>query len=251
MPGVDTQTRYQGVFARHQEGCRVEVKRPCNCTPTYFGTAWDRIGHRTKKTRRFRLVTEARSGRIDLQESLKKATPLRRSAHQGATAQNAKGGRVLRPPRLPGCAGERARHRGQHDHPWPGPVGGRGIATLATRRRADGLGLPSLDPVHDVHSLPSGQKATHHHRPGERNQAAGQRSQAPRPGGYASGVRSGDRGHLRDDPAERRKTKSRDLDEARRKTRCPSPRRIWQRSLPGDPGARLGARRPRSRGGEL
>ncbi|HEY5054158.1 MAG TPA: hypothetical protein VII45_12190, partial [Solirubrobacterales bacterium] len=72
MPGLDTKTRYQGVFARHQEGCRVEAGRPCNCTPTYFGTAWDRIGHRTKKTRRFRLVSEARSGRADLQESLKK-----------------------------------------------------------------------------------------------------------------------------------------------------------------------------------
>jgi integrase len=72
MAGVDTKTRYQGIFARHKEGCRVEVKRSCNCTPSYFGTAWDRVAHRTRKTRHFRLVSEARSARADLQESLRK-----------------------------------------------------------------------------------------------------------------------------------------------------------------------------------
>jgi len=72
MAGVDTATRYQGVFARHREGCRVEEKRPCNCKPSYFGTAWDRIAHRTRKTRHFRLIAEARSARTDLQEMLRK-----------------------------------------------------------------------------------------------------------------------------------------------------------------------------------
>ncbi|HEY7950532.1 MAG TPA: tyrosine-type recombinase/integrase [Solirubrobacterales bacterium] len=72
MAGVDTKTRYQGIFARHQEGCRIEQDRPCNCTPSYFGTAWDRVAHRTRKTRHFRLVSEARSARADLQESLRK-----------------------------------------------------------------------------------------------------------------------------------------------------------------------------------
>ncbi len=72
MAGVDTKTRYQGIFARHREGCRVEQDRPCNCTPSYFGTAWDRIAHRTRKTRHFRLINEARPARADLQASLRK-----------------------------------------------------------------------------------------------------------------------------------------------------------------------------------
>ena len=72
MAGVDTKTRYQGVFARHREGCRIEVDRPCNCKPGYFGTAWDRVAHRTRKTRHFRLVSEARTARADLQGSLRK-----------------------------------------------------------------------------------------------------------------------------------------------------------------------------------
>lgn len=72
MAGVDTKTRYQGVFARHQESCRIRKGARCNCTPSYFGTAWDRVAHRTRKTRHFRLVAEARSARADLQESLRK-----------------------------------------------------------------------------------------------------------------------------------------------------------------------------------
>jgi hypothetical protein len=72
MAGVDIKTRYQGIYARHQEGCRVEQDRPCNCTPSYFGTAWDRVAHRTRKTRHFRLINEARPARADLQASLKK-----------------------------------------------------------------------------------------------------------------------------------------------------------------------------------
>ena len=72
MAGVDTRTRYQGVFARHREGCQVEEEKACNCSPSYFGTAWDRVTHRTRKTRHFRLVAEARSARADLQDSLRK-----------------------------------------------------------------------------------------------------------------------------------------------------------------------------------
>lgn len=72
MAGIDTTTRYQGVFARHREGCRVEQKLACNCTPSYFGTAWDRVAHRTRKTRHFRLVGQAKAARADLQEALRK-----------------------------------------------------------------------------------------------------------------------------------------------------------------------------------
>jgi len=72
MAGVDTKTRFQGIFARHQEGCRVEQDRACNCDPSYFGTAWDRVAHRTRKTSHKRLISEARSARTDLQDSLRK-----------------------------------------------------------------------------------------------------------------------------------------------------------------------------------
>jgi hypothetical protein len=40
MPGRDTRTRFQGVFARHQEACRFTAgadPKDCNCTPTYYG----------------------------------------------------------------------------------------------------------------------------------------------------------------------------------------------------------------------
>lgn len=72
MAGVDTKTPHQGVFARHREGCRVEQKLACNCTPSYFGTAWDRDAHRTRKTRHFRLVGQAKSARVDLQDAIRK-----------------------------------------------------------------------------------------------------------------------------------------------------------------------------------
>ena len=72
MAGMDTKTRYQAIYARHREGCRVEQDRPCNCTPSYFGTAWDRVAHRTRKTRHFRLISEARPARADLQDALRK-----------------------------------------------------------------------------------------------------------------------------------------------------------------------------------
>jgi hypothetical protein len=45
MPGRDTKTRYQGVFARHKERCKVTEtgnRRDCNCSPRYYGVAWDR-----------------------------------------------------------------------------------------------------------------------------------------------------------------------------------------------------------------
>ena len=44
MPGRDTKTRFQGVFARHQEACRVSlgaVASTCNCSPRYYGVVWD------------------------------------------------------------------------------------------------------------------------------------------------------------------------------------------------------------------
>lgn len=50
MPGRDVRTRWQGVFARHQDGCDVErlppkpslteVAKACDCTPSYYGKVY-------------------------------------------------------------------------------------------------------------------------------------------------------------------------------------------------------------------
>jgi integrase len=69
---VDTKTRYQGVFARHQLSCALSVGGPkCNCTPRSWGAVWDREARRHRKTGYFRLATEARDARRDLQEAMR------------------------------------------------------------------------------------------------------------------------------------------------------------------------------------
>jgi integrase len=75
VPGRDTKTRFQGVFARHQEACRVSVgadARACSCTPSYYGVVWDRARRKHAKTRRFKHVSEARNARKDLDEALRR-----------------------------------------------------------------------------------------------------------------------------------------------------------------------------------
>ena len=45
MPGRDTKTRFQGVFARHKEACRVYPGRRAEYVqlrPRYYGVVWDR-----------------------------------------------------------------------------------------------------------------------------------------------------------------------------------------------------------------
>jgi integrase len=77
MPGRDSRTRFQGVFARHQESCRVSAggdRQSCNCTPTFYGVVWDRAARKHVKTRRFRGVMEARNARKDLADALAKGT---------------------------------------------------------------------------------------------------------------------------------------------------------------------------------
>src|SRR4051812_27069163 len=75
----DTKTRFQGVFARHQESCRVSADgepKSCNCTPSYYGVVWDRAARKQRRTRRFRGVTEARNARKDLVDALSRGTAL-------------------------------------------------------------------------------------------------------------------------------------------------------------------------------
>ncbi len=71
MPGLDRKTRYQGVYARHQESCAVAEGKRCNCTPSYYGVAWDRVARRHRKTPRFRGAVEARDARADLLKALR------------------------------------------------------------------------------------------------------------------------------------------------------------------------------------
>jgi integrase len=66
----DTKTRYQGVFARHKQACRVEHGGRCSCHPSYYGTAYDRATSRTRRTRRFPTVDAARNARADLTAAL-------------------------------------------------------------------------------------------------------------------------------------------------------------------------------------
>ncbi len=78
-PARDTKTRFQGVYARHQEACRVSAgadPAACNCTPSYYGVVWDRSARKTRKTRRFKRVMEARNARKDLADALNRGTQL-------------------------------------------------------------------------------------------------------------------------------------------------------------------------------
>jgi integrase len=86
---VDTKTRYQGVFARHQAKCGLgEGKKRCNCRPRYYGVIWDRSVGKPLKTGRFDQVIEARDARADLLESLRRGTISARS--YGATLEEIK-----------------------------------------------------------------------------------------------------------------------------------------------------------------
>jgi integrase len=79
VPWRDTKTRFQGVFARHQQACRVTAggdPKTCNCTPSYYGVVWDRAARKHRTTRRFRGVMEARNARKDLSDALSQGTLL-------------------------------------------------------------------------------------------------------------------------------------------------------------------------------
>lgn len=71
---VDTQTRYEGVFARHQAKCAKgeDKNKRCTCRPRYYGVAWDRVTQKYVKTGRYDQAIEARDARADLLESMRK-----------------------------------------------------------------------------------------------------------------------------------------------------------------------------------
>jgi integrase len=72
MAGIDTKTRYQGVFARHQKNCPLKDGGRCNCSPSYFGVVWDREASRHRKTRHLGRAIAARDARADLKEAIRR-----------------------------------------------------------------------------------------------------------------------------------------------------------------------------------
>lgn len=66
---VDTSTRYDGVYARHQLCCAkaLDKARRCSCTPSYYGKVWDPAIARYRVTRPRRPnLLEAKGMRDDL-----------------------------------------------------------------------------------------------------------------------------------------------------------------------------------------
>lgn len=87
MAGRDTKTKFQGVYARHQEGCALSValvegreNGTCDCKPSYFGVVYDKRAGRTRKTRHRPKAIEARNERADLSASLRMGKPVGSSA---------------------------------------------------------------------------------------------------------------------------------------------------------------------------
>lgn len=74
MAGVDTKTRYQGVFARHQLSCAIGEGRRCNCSPSYYGVVWDKDAGKHRRTKRQSELNAARNARADLRETVQKGT---------------------------------------------------------------------------------------------------------------------------------------------------------------------------------
>jgi integrase len=70
----DTKTRYQGVFARHKAGCRLEDAKRCNCSPSYWGKVWDREAKKSRITAFMRSPIAARNARNDLLRDVRDGT---------------------------------------------------------------------------------------------------------------------------------------------------------------------------------
>jgi integrase len=110
MPGRDTRTRWEGIYARHQQGCGVEelprgatlaeIARACDCSASYYGKVWDAVTGRHVPTKRFKVPSQARKARrgmLDLLEKggLPKEAPLRLRDALPRFVEDAKAGRAL------------------------------------------------------------------------------------------------------------------------------------------------------------
>jgi integrase len=70
MPGKDTRTRFQGVFARHQHHCTIGDGGRCKCKPSYYGVCYDRARKKRVKTKRMPTAEAARNARADVARTL-------------------------------------------------------------------------------------------------------------------------------------------------------------------------------------
>jgi integrase len=66
--GVDTKTRYQGVYARHRRNCPKTLDKGsrCRCRPSYYGKVWDPAIGRHRRTERRSSLREAKVLRVQL-----------------------------------------------------------------------------------------------------------------------------------------------------------------------------------------
>jgi integrase len=74
---VDTRTRYDGVYARHQLRCAkaLDKTRRCSCAPSYYGKVWDPAIERYRVTRPRRPnLLEAKGMRDDLLAAVRAGT---------------------------------------------------------------------------------------------------------------------------------------------------------------------------------
>jgi integrase len=85
----DTMTRYQGVYARHRIGCKLEQGGTCDCSPSYWGRVWDRAVNKHRKTRMMQSIAEARNARSDLQATLRAGKVPAHGSMRDATAIDA------------------------------------------------------------------------------------------------------------------------------------------------------------------
>lgn len=88
--GVDTRTRYDGVWARHKVGCGIEGGKRCNCKPSYFGRAYDRTTKRKQRTSVYPLVAEAVNARQDLIDRLALGRPAAPTTRESLTVSQAR-----------------------------------------------------------------------------------------------------------------------------------------------------------------
>jgi integrase len=78
---VDTKTGHTGIFARHSLYCGFGIgKQRCSCTPSYYGTVWDKATGRNRRTKRVPLIAEARSMRADLEVEMREGGAAERSS---------------------------------------------------------------------------------------------------------------------------------------------------------------------------
>lgn len=66
----DLKTRWEGVYVRHQKGCKAPAGGRCSCSPGYMARVWDRARGEQLRSPTFRSAGAARSWRADTLDKL-------------------------------------------------------------------------------------------------------------------------------------------------------------------------------------